>query len=435
MVNRNIRIDTITKIEGNASLKVVIEDGAVKDLQFIVADYRRFFTTAVRGRRIVAVPSFLSRICGTCSVAHLFASLMAIESAQGITLTEQTKALRQLAYDGLMIRDHALHLYFFVLPDILGVDSILDVPDDPDYFGHTLLHDSFDIKRLGTDITDATIGAAIHAPWPTVGGFLRNPEPTKFPDLIARLEAIRPQVIRGIDTFFEWDASLVRNMDYLSLRNDTRFDFLEGDVVNSNGKRIARSEFKNYLQYVQIPHSHAEGYRFSDTQEDYLVGALARLNLNGELLHPRTKDDTVSSLSAFPSNNVYHNNLAQAIEILQCVDDAIDILRTLQLADEKPVRASAQAGTGEGVGVIEAPRGLLYHMAKVNEEGVVDDYDVVVPTAQNQINIENDLKDYFTENLDKDEETLRVNAESIVRAYDPCMSCATNFLKIDWIRR
>jgi len=433
MPSRNITIDTITKIEGNASLRVIIENEVVKDLQFIIGDYRRFFTTAVRGKRVVAVPSFLSRICGTCSVAHLFASLMAIESAQGIGVTEQTRALRWLAYDGLMIRDHALHLYFFVLPDILGVDSILDIPDDPEDLGHTLLHDSFDIKRLGTDITNAIVGAAIHAPWPTVGGFLRNPEPTKFSDLIARLEAIRPQVLRGIDTFFEWDASLVRNTDYLGLRSDTRFDFLEGDVVNSNGTRIARSEFKNYLQYVQIPHSHAEGYRFSDTQEDYLVGALARVNLNGELLHPRTKDDIASPLSAFPSNNVYHNNLAQAIEILQCVDDAIDILRTIQVADEKPAQASARAGTG--VGLIEAPRGLLYHMAKVSEEGVIEDYDVVVPTAQNQINIENDLKDYFNENLDKDEETLRVNAESIVRAYDPCMSCATNFLKIDWIRR
>ncbi|HJQ28230.1 MAG TPA: Ni/Fe hydrogenase subunit alpha [Rubrobacter sp.] len=433
MPRRNIGIDAITKIEGNAGLKVTIEDDAVKDLRFIISDYRRFFTTAVKGRRMVAVPSFLSRICGTCSVAHLFASLMAIEGAQGIEVTEQTKALRRLAYDGLMIRDHALHLYFFVLPDVLGVDSILDVSDDPRDQAHTLLHDSFDIKRLGTEISNATVGAAIHAPWPTVGGSLRRPDPANFPDLIARLEAIRPRVLRGIETFLGWDANLVRNTDYLALRNDSRFDFLEGDVVNSNGRRISSSEFTNYLSYVQIPHSHAEGYRFSDTGEDYLVGALARINLNRDLLHPRTSDDAASAISAFPSNNVYHNNLAQAIEILQCVDDAMDILRTLRVADEKPVRPPAKAGTG--VGVIEAPRGLLYHMAKVSEEGLIEDYDVIVPTAQNQINIENDLRDYFNENLNEDEETLRLNAESIVRAYDPCMSCATNFLKIDLIRR
>src|SRR5688500_11728773 len=197
MPDRNIVIDTITKIEGNAGLKVVVEDEAVRDLQFIIADYRRFFTTAVRGKRVVAVPSFLSRICGTCSVAHLFASLMAIESAQGIAVTEQTRALRRLAYDGLMIRDHALHLYFFVLPDVVGVDSILNIGDDPDDPGHTLLHDSLDIKRLGTDITNTVIGAAIHAPWPTIGGSLKHPDPAAFPDLISRLHTT-PKTQNGL---------------------------------------------------------------------------------------------------------------------------------------------------------------------------------------------------------------------------------------------
>jgi sulfhydrogenase subunit alpha len=114
MPSRNLIIDTITKIEGNAGLKVVIEDDMVKDLQFLIKDYRRFFTTAVRGKRIIAVPSFLSRICGTCSVAHLFASLMAIESSQGIAVTEQTRTLRRLAYDGLMIREHVAPVLFRV---------------------------------------------------------------------------------------------------------------------------------------------------------------------------------------------------------------------------------------------------------------------------------------------------------------------------------
>ena len=162
------------------------------------------------------------------------------------------------------------------------------------------------------------------------------------------------------------------------------------------------------------------------------AGALARLNLNLDLLHPRTQADAAPYLSEFPSNNVYHNNLAQAIETLHCVDEAIDILRSIRIADEEPVKPPPRAGVG--MDVIEAPRGLLYHRAQVNEGGVVEDYDVIVPTAQNQINIENDLRNYFERNLDKGEEELRAGAEGIVRAYDPCMSCATNFLKIDWIR-
>lgn len=430
MHSGDITIENITKIEGNAGLKVTVRDGKVSDLKFIISDYRRFYTEAVKGKPFITAPAFLSRICGTCSVAHLFASLEAVEKSQGIELSEQTKVLRRLAYDGLMIRDHALHLYFFVLPDILGIDSILDIPDDHDNLGHTLLHDSFDIKKLGTEITDVVIGAAIHAPFPTVGGFLKLPDPTKFSDLIAKLEKIRPQVIRGIKTFYDWKINLTRNSDYLALRNDKSFDFIDGWVVNTSGKKVPEENFHDFLKSVVIPYTQAEGYVFSDGHEDYLVGALARLNFNKDLLNSRTKKDVEQYLDVFPSNNVHHNNLAQAIEILQCVDEAIDILKNLSIRQEKPQRPKARAGVG--VGVIEAPRGILYHMAKVDEQGIIIDYDVIVPTAQNQINIENDLKKYFNENLDKDEITLKLEAEKIIRAYDPCMSCATNFLKIDW---
>jgi coenzyme F420-reducing hydrogenase alpha subunit len=218
------------------------------------------------------------------------------------------------------------------------------------------------------------------------------------------------------------------------LRNGGQYDFLDGDIVNSNGKRTSPTDFLSFLEKVVIPYSQSEGYTMSDTHKDYLVGSLARMNFNKDLLHPRTRADAAEYLAIFPSQNIYHNNLAQAIEVLQCVDDAIDILKTIKInPEEKPIRKPPQAGVG--MGVIEAPRGILYHMAKVNEKGIVEDYDVIVPTSQNQITIENDLKKYFSENLDKDEKTLQYAAEKIIRAYDPCMSCATNFLKIDWIRR
>ena len=429
-----ITIDNITKIEGSAGLKVTVENDAVKDLKFIIQDYRRFYTDAVKGKPIVAVPAFLSRICGTCSVAHLFAAIKAIEMSQEIEVSEQTGLLRRLAYDALMIRDHTLHLYFFVLPDILGLDSILDIPDDANNPGHVLLHDSFDIKQLGTDLSTAIIGAAIHAPIPVIGGLLKNPDPAKFPELISRLEAIRPQVLRGIKVFAGWKESLIRNSDYMYLRNNRQWDFLNGDVVNSNGKRVPNKDFLGFLEKVIIPYSQSEGYTMSDTHKDYLVGALARVSFNKDLLNLRTRADTAEYLAMFPSKNIYHNDLAQAIEVLHCVDDAIDILKTIKInPDEKPVKKPVRAGVG--MGVVEAPRGILYHMAKVNEKGMVEDYDVIVPTSQNQITIENDLKKYFNENLNKDENSLHYEAEKIIRAYDPCMSCATNFLKIDWIRK
>lgn len=433
MHDGNITIDNITKIEGTAGLEVTIENNEVKDLKFLIKDYRRFYTEAVRGKPIIAVPSFLSRICGTCSLAHLFAALEAIEKSQGVTLSEQTRILRRLAYNGLMIRDHALHLYFFVLPDVLGIESILDISDDPADPGHQYLHDSFEIKKVGNDLSTAIAGAAIHAPLPTIGGFLKVPDAAKLEALISRLENIRPAILRAVKLFNDWDIKLERNSDYLALRNDKDFNFIEGYVLNSDGKKVPEEQFHDFLKSVVIPYSQAEGYKFSDTHEDYLVGALARLNLNKDLLNERTNTDLIEYLKIFPSNNIYHNNLAQAIEILQCVDDSLNILKDLKLVEEKPRQLLPRAGTG--VGVIEAPRGILYHYAKVDEKGLIVDYDVIVPTAQNQINIENDLKKYFSANLNLDEGTLKLNAEKIIRAYDPCMSCATNFLKISWVRR
>jgi coenzyme F420-reducing hydrogenase alpha subunit len=430
MHSGNITIDNITKIEGTAGLEVTIEDGKVKDLKFLIKDFRRFYTQAVKGKPFIAAPSFLSRICGTCSVAHLFAAIEAIEKSQDIKISEQTRLLRKLAYDGLMIRDHALHLYFFVLPDVLNIDSILDIPDNENDIGHVLLHDSFDIKRIGSEISDVIIGAAIHAPYPTTGGFTKLPDQSKFPELIEKLEKIRPQVIRGIKTFFDWKAELIRNSDYMCLRDGNKFDFIDGKIENSTGLSVDESQFHSFLKSVVIPYSQAEGYVFSEKFEDYFVGSLARINFNKDLLNPRTKKDLEEYLKIFPSNNVYHNNLAQAIEILQCVDDAIEILATLKITEEKPIRKPPIAG--KGVGVVEAPRGILYHMCEVNEKGIITDYDVIVPTSQNQINIENDLKKYFANNLDKEKDELRLNAEKIIRAYDPCMSCATNFLKIEW---
>lgn len=426
----DITIDNITKIEGTAGLQVSVKDDQVVDLKFMIKDYRRFYTEAVKGKPLVAVPSFLSRICGTCSIAHLLASIEAIEKSQGIVNTEQTKLLRRLAYDGLMIRDHALHLYFFVLPDLLGIDSILDISDDHHDRGHQLLDDSFEIKKVGNLLSTIIAGAAIHAPLMTIGGFLKMPDSFSFPGLVSQLENLRPLVLRGIEAFASMPDVLIRNSDYLCLRGESDYNFIEGEVINTNGKRVAEEKFHDFMKSVVIPYSQAEGYVFSDTHEDYLVGALSRLNLNKDLLNRRTAADIEQYLSKFPSNNIYHNNLAQAIEILQCVDDAIDILKDLKMVDEKPVSYTSK--TGSGVGVLEAPRGMLYHLAEVDDKGLIQNYDVIVPTAQNQINIENDLKKYFAQNLDKDKEVLRLEAEKIIRAYDPCMSCATNFLKIDW---
>jgi coenzyme F420-reducing hydrogenase alpha subunit len=164
-----------------------------------------------------------------------------------------------------------------------------------------------------------------------------------------------------------------------------------------------------------------------------MTGALARLNIAKDHLHSRTKEDAKEAISRFPSKNIYHNNLAQAIEILHAIDSSIDLLKNLQLTPERPPMLQRHAGTG--IGVIEAPRGMLFYKIELNEKGSMSNVEIIVPTGQNQIGIEEGLHQYFQANLARGKEQLVNDAERIVRAYDPCMSCASHFLQVKWKKK
>ena len=428
--NTDITIDSITKIEGNAQLDVKIREGKVDKLEFIIADYRRFYTEAVKGKPYAAVPSILSRICGTCSMAHLFASIKAIENALEISeeISEQTRTLRKLAINGMMIRDHSLHLYIFSLPDVLGIDSVLDIPET-NQEQHQLLHDAFDLKAIGNKLSTIFAGAAVHSPFPVVGGFTRFPE-NNFTALINELEESREKALRGIKVFFDWEIELKRNTDFMALVNKD-YNFTEGKIKNSNGDTFEENQFRDLLEEIIVPYSQSKSYTLKSNHEDYLVGALARCNLNLSNMHPRTLDSVKGYLGFFPSTNIYDNCLSQALETLHCIDQSIDILKNLKLEQEPPVLVTPKGGIG--IGVIEAPRGTLYHKIELDAKGIVIDSDVIVPTSQNQINIENDLMKMFQDYMNKkSEDELKQEAEQIIRAYDPCMSCSTNFLKINY---
>ena len=162
-----------------------------------------------------------------------------------------------------------------------------------------------------------------------------------------------------------------------------------------------------------------------------MVGALARLNLNKDSLHPETKKDASTELELFPSNNIFHNNLAQAIEILHSIDTALDLLNNFQITEERPVEISKKAGTGTGV--TEAPRGLLFHQYEITDEGKVLNAKIVVPTGLNQMLIEQSLKTYLETKLNLSKEKIGLESEKLIRAYDPCISCASHFLRLKWL--
>lgn len=424
----DLSLDHITKVEGNASLHVKIEDGQVKEVKFAIEENKRFFTEAMQGKAPVAIPPHLSRICGTCSNAHVICSIEACEDALGIEVTPQTKILRALTMHGLIIRDHALHLYLFSLPDIFGKDAFLDL-DENNPEEHQILHDGFDTKSAGNFLATLISGRSVHATFPVIGGFLQFPSTEGVAEAIERLKSIRGAVLRLIKIFKDAPFHFDRKTKYMALVPDDSFGYIYGKIKTSTGEVYEKKDFRSHLEHVVLPYSQASAYTYKG--EDYMVGALARINLAKDKLHPDTKKSIPNVLDLFPSTDIYYNNIAQAIEILHSVDESIDLLSNNTFKPEPVVKATRTSGVG--IGVIEAPRGTLYHKVEVGEDGLVKKGEVVVPTGQNQINIERDIGKLVQSLLpDTPKEKMEFEIEKLIRAYDPCMSCATHFLKVKW---
>ncbi|MBI2617587.1 nickel-dependent hydrogenase large subunit [Candidatus Gottesmanbacteria bacterium] len=425
----DLTIADISKIEGKASCDIKVREGNVEEVKFTIAEYKRFYTQAIRGKDVVALPQLTARICGTCSNAHLLCAIKAVENALKLQPTLQTILLRKLLNFGLIIRDHGLHLYVFVLPDIFGKDSILDF-DVQNSLEHKYLDDTFAVKAAGNNLSIVVGGRSVHAPFATVGGFTRLPLHEELQKSLAELQATRPRILDLIKLFFEKDTTLIiDDLDFAAVV-DSEYSFLYGNLIRSDGESVDSEKYGEYLEHVVIPYSHASGYRFDGNV--YMVGALARLNLAKQYLHPKTKESTKKYLEVFPSKNIFHNNLAQAIEILHAVDSSIDILKNLRVLPEKPLPIKRQEGTG--IGVIEAPRGALYYKLEVDASGKIKTGRIVVPTGQNQISIEGSIRKFLEKNIANidSKEKIEYEVERIVRAYDPCMSCASHFLKIHW---
>lgn len=440
----DISINRLSKIEGHADLDVKIRDGKVEDVELRVAENQRFYTQAVKGKPALSVPQLVSRICGTCSVAHLTAAIEAVEKTLDIKSTEQSLIMKKLMMYSLMIRDHALHLYFFVLPDFFGIDSALELADvdqvalekagvPKGITGKDLIHEALHVKEAGNNLSNLIGGRSVHAPFEQVGGFTKEVDNSKTPKLIKELKSIRQSIINLAEIFYNNNWELKRKTNFVALKTKD-FSFLEGTICSSTGVSIEENNYWDHLHQVVLPYSQAKGFEFEG--KEYMVGSLARLNLNKDALHSKTQEDMKKYVDIFPSENIYHNNLAQVIEIMHSIDHSVELLENTTFKKEEIVKPTKQSG--EGVGVIEAPRGTLYYWLGI-DEGKVRYANLVIPTAQNLVNMREDVRQAVTGICDagitpekKWEDRIKLEVEKIIRAYDPCMSCASHFLKINW---
>jgi sulfhydrogenase subunit alpha len=423
--SKNIRINVpvLARVEGEGALALNIENGRVSDVKLRIFEPPRYFEKFLEGRDYNEVIDTVARICGICPVAYQMSAVHAIERIFSLQPHPGVRALRRLMYCGEWLESHALHIHLLAAPDFLGFNNAIELaaayPQE--------VKRGLRIQHLGNKIIKMLGGRSVHPVGVQVGGFYRIPSRRECNDLIAELK----DTVEQAEQLVLWLAGLPlpqeeQDFVYVALQHGQEYAMNEGNIVSSGGLNIPIDQYQNYFRETQVPHSTAFHSLLQD--KPYLVGPLARINLNWDFLHAPVKLLLQKTAIRFPSKNVFHSVIARAAEILYALLEAIDILQSIDL-DIPPVLVTPEAGVG--FGCTEAPRGMLWHRYEMNGEGRVVKATIIPPTSQNQARIEEDLRNALNKiDLSQSDEKIRLYAETIIRNYDPCISCSTHFLQL-----
>ena len=428
--SRNINVDVhhITRVEGHGNIVVDVENGEIQKCELQIVETPRFFEAMLRGRPYAEASHITSRICGICAVGHATASLRATESALGIEPSEQTVLLRKLNFHGEILDSHILHVYMLVAPDFLNAGSVIPLAKDaPDVVLRALR-----MKKLSGDLCAAVCGRHTHPVAMEVGGFSHIPTEQDLLALRERLVAVRSDVDATVELFGSFEIpDFTRDTEYISLHKDDEYCYIDGVIASSDGGTWPLEKYREVTNEFMVPHSTAK--RARNQRDSYMVGALARVNINYDQLHPKAKE-TAEALGLKPINtNPYMNSAAQVVEICHSVEDSIELIDTLLergLKWEEPVEPARLSG--EGVGACDVPRGTLFHNYTI-EDGVITGANCIIPTGQNLANIEEDMRELVPQILYKGEQGVTHALEMLVRAYDPCISCSTHMLDVKFV--
>jgi sulfhydrogenase subunit alpha len=428
-MSHDTRIDVhhLTRVEGHGDIAVEIKDGRLEKIRFAVVEAPRFFEAFLRGQNYTEVTHLASRICGICAVSHKSAALKATEAALGVETTEQTRLLRLLAYHGEIISSHILHIYFLAGPDFFGVSSIFPLVKS----NREMVLRAMRLKRLGYDLSALVGGRHTHPVAMTVGGFSFVHRSGDLADMKKRVEHGLEDITGLIQDFKAVNfPAFERETQYVSLTHPERYAFYEGDVYSSTGETVAPTRYREIINEYVVPYSTAKYARWH--LREYMVGALARVNNNsGQLLAPAREVADELGLKV-PCFNPFMITVAQIVECVHCLHDSIELLETLVQSGIRAELSQVEVPVqdGKGIGAVEAPRGLLFHEYEYDREGKCLAANHVIPTAQNLANIEADMRAFVPAILSDSKESMTLQLEMLIRAYDPCISCSTHILEL-----
>ena len=421
---KTIEVPALARVEGEGGLYIGLKDGQVVEVRLDIYEPPRFFEGFLVGRYFQEVPDITARICGICPVAYQMSSVQALEKALDITVSPQARALRRLMYCGEYIESHALHIYLLQAPDLLGQPSALDLAA----IAPEVVKNALRMKKIGNEVLKAIGGRSVHPVNACVGGFHRWPD-------AATLNALLPELEWGLEAAKEtvrWSLTLPYpeleiDYEFVAIHHPDEYGLMRGEAWSSKGNHTAAADFEMRYFEELVRRSNALHGRTA-LGGTYLVGPLSRLNLNHEQLLPVAQKALKESKLKLPLKNPYKSLIARAIELVHFYAEAIQLIKAYQ--PDGPAHPSLKLKAGEGCGMSEAPRGLLYHRYKIDADGRVQFARITPPTAQNLPRIEADLFALAPQIVDLPQEQATLTAEHLVRSYDPCISCATHFLTL-----
>jgi sulfhydrogenase subunit alpha len=422
-----LQVDTLARVEGEGAMRVVVRDGEVTDVELRIYEPPRFFEAFLRGRAWTEPPDITARICGICPVAYQMSSCLAIEAACGVTVPDEIRLMRRLLYCGEWLESHALHIFFLHAPDFLGYPSAIEMARDH----REVVERGLRLKKAGNALMTLVGGRAVHPVNVRVGGFYRLPTRTELTELRPALQQGLDEALQTVELVASFDfPDMQQPYEYLSLRSAHGYPLESGSVVTTGGIAFPVAEFEQHVTEEHVSRSNALHAGLHGNP--YVVGPLARYALCSDQLSPVAREAARTAGLGPECRNPFRSIVVRAVELVHAFDEALRIVDGWQGAPAPAVPVPARAG--EGHGATEAPRGLLYHRYRIDDDGTILEAQIIPPTSQNQAGIEADLRAFVQRRLHLPHDELTRQCEQAIRNYDPCISCATHFLDLQVVR-
>jgi coenzyme F420-reducing hydrogenase alpha subunit len=408
--------DFIAKIEGHGALDI---DWSKKKVQLKVLEGERLFEGILAGRPAKDAPWITARICGVCPIAHNLASLKAIEAAFGIVPNRTTILLRRLMVASQIIQSHTLHLFFLALPDYVGLDSGLELAKKyPKVFKTAL-----SLKEISDEISQVVAGREVHPTTTITGGFYKIPTKKVLTDLAKKLEKNFNSALVTVNTFRKLNYPKYNiDLEFISQTDNKNYPGYDTEEIISNKKD--NSPINNYKDDISEEVRKNSTAKFGKYKKrEVMVGALARLATHRNFLNKVCR----KYVSLVDFKNPFYNNFAQAIEILHFYKSAQEIIAVLlkEEMDSKIIHPSNHPPL-KGIGAVEAPRGGLYHEIHLDEKGKIIFANIITPTVQNLTSMEKSAQAILDQSSGITPQEAKRLIEMLVRAYDPCITCAAH---------